>query len=147
MARKAITCREGFQQTSCGCTRGWAARSEVIALVCASCREPDKIIPPGVPRMLLSESDFHDPDRRDGGAWLQLSRRCSFSQFISLPLHFCWQTMFAFLLIKCCSAAQVDRSSPGACQRSMKSSTAARAGSGMTMLGTGRSPRPHSSAS
>ena len=60
-------------------------RSAVIALVCMSCREPDKIIPPGVPRMLLSESDFHDPDRRDGGAWLQLSQGRSFSQFNSYP--------------------------------------------------------------
>lgn len=35
------------------------------------CREPDRILPPGVPRLLLSESDFHDPDRRDGGGhWL-----------------------------------------------------------------------------
>lgn len=30
-------------------------------------REPDKVLPSGVPRILLSESDFHDPDRRDGG--------------------------------------------------------------------------------
>jgi len=36
------------------------------------CRDPDTILPPGVPRMLLSESDFHDPDRRDGGRPLSL---------------------------------------------------------------------------
>ncbi|CAL5220174.1 g2142 [Coccomyxa viridis] len=34
-------------------------------------RQPDAFLPPGVPRMLLSESDFHDPDRRDGGGSLQ----------------------------------------------------------------------------
>jgi len=30
-------------------------------------REPEKWIPPGVPRILLSESDFHNPERRDDG--------------------------------------------------------------------------------
>ncbi len=35
--------------------------------VCPYCREPDKFLPPGVPRILLSESDFHDPNRQDGG--------------------------------------------------------------------------------
>lgn len=85
MAQKAITCLEDFQHTNCGCIRGWAVRSKIIALVCISCREPDRIIPPGVPRMLLSESDFHDPDRRDGGAWLQLSQLRSFSHFKSHP--------------------------------------------------------------
>ena len=30
-------------------------------------REPEKILPPGIPRILLSESDFHNPDRQDGG--------------------------------------------------------------------------------
>ena len=35
--------------------------------VCALCREPENWIPPGVPRILLSESDFHNPERRDDG--------------------------------------------------------------------------------
>ena len=30
-------------------------------------REPETWIPPGVPRILLSESDFHNPERRDDG--------------------------------------------------------------------------------
>jgi len=30
-------------------------------------REPDAVLPKGVPRLLLSESDFHDPDRNDSG--------------------------------------------------------------------------------
>ncbi|DBB15087.1 TPA: hypothetical protein ACH3X3_004097 [Trebouxia sp. C0006] len=34
-------------------------------------REPDQWIPPGVPRVLLSESDFHNPERRDDGGSLQ----------------------------------------------------------------------------
>lgn len=33
-------------------------------------RNPDSVLPPGVPRILLSESDFHDPNRRDGGGSL-----------------------------------------------------------------------------
>ncbi|CAL8470763.1 g10305 [Coccomyxa elongata] len=33
-------------------------------------RDPTRFLPPGVPRILLSESDFHDPDRRDGGGSL-----------------------------------------------------------------------------
>eukprot|EP00884_Botryococcus_braunii_P015920 jgi/Botrbrau1/3010/Bobra.0070s0008.1 len=33
-------------------------------------RDPDSVLPPGVPRILLSESDFHNPMRRDGGGSL-----------------------------------------------------------------------------
>ena len=32
-----------------------------------SFRKPEEVLPIGVPRLLLSESDFHDPDRNDGG--------------------------------------------------------------------------------
>ncbi len=35
-------------------------------------REPEQWIPPGVPRILLSESDFHNPERRDDGMILSL---------------------------------------------------------------------------
>lgn len=38
----------------------------------ASFRNPDEVLPVGVPRLLLSESDFHDPDRNDGGEWWQV---------------------------------------------------------------------------
>ena len=32
-----------------------------------ACREPETWIPAGVPRIMLSQSDFHDPERRDSG--------------------------------------------------------------------------------
>lgn len=39
----------------------------VEAVVVISYREPEQWIPYGVPRILLSESDFHNPERRDDG--------------------------------------------------------------------------------
>lgn len=48
------------------CIARWNAQLEKI-LWCSCNRDPTKFLPPGVPRILLSESDFHDPDRRDGG--------------------------------------------------------------------------------
>lgn len=55
-------------------------------------REPDRFIPPGIPRILLSESDFHDPDRRDGG-------RCTVSCLLSVCLHLLSGTIHACQLL------------------------------------------------
>ena len=53
-------------------TKPAAKRWEKTLMMFASFRNPDEVLPVGVPRLLLSESDFHDPDRNDGGEWWQV---------------------------------------------------------------------------
>ena len=52
-------------------------------------REPDQWIPPGVPRILLSESDFHNPERRDDGMILNTELLISCA-LCALLLHAAW---------------------------------------------------------
>ena len=70
------TCKECIHTPTCSPPK-FSARNELHVLLVAlyssyerwksMCREPDQYIPAGVPRILLSESDFHNQDRRDGG--------------------------------------------------------------------------------
>ena len=69
-------CEVLYAVTAC---RGWCEGSSLLDYLVLSMsidcpltlpcvyREPDQWIPAGVPRILLSESDFHNPERRDDG--------------------------------------------------------------------------------
>ncbi len=61
------------------------AKADVAVLY----REPDQWIPPGVPRILLSESDFHNPERRDDGMILNTELLISCA-LCALLLHAAW---------------------------------------------------------
>ena len=63
---------------------------------CMPCREPDKFLPLGVPRILLSESDFHDPDRQDGGTILHLKIKKPCNLSWGRPFSLVWSVLRAY---------------------------------------------------
>ena len=79
------------------------------SLLCLPCREPEQWIPPGVPRILLSESDFHNPERRDDGKLI--SRKTYQAVMWQCPT--CSPYTYSCTDPQCCIAAR-PCNSPGA---------------------------------